>query len=293
MILENLDFRVLRKLRMLRYLNVAKRIVFGGRKINIPLINGLGYPNLFLKPNWLYSLINEFYIADGYGFIDVGANIGQTLIAVKTANRNIRYVGFEPSVSCCYYLKNLISANGFTDCRIYNFALSNTIKEAFLETNGEADPTGSMVAELRPQFFKQRESVFSLDYDSLAFNQKATCVKIDVEGGELESLMGMQNLISRDRPYILCEVLDSFSNDVLAFTQQRADQVGELLRLHGYAIIQLVQNEATDRIVSFNEIDTVHIEQWRKESLQLNDYIFYPSEKETHVKAILAKLCLQ
>ncbi len=288
---QHLAFRILRKLNVLPYLNVAETISFAGQTVTVPVLNGLGYPNLFLKPNWLYPLINYLFTTDGEGFVDVGANIGQTLIAVKAANRSVQYVGFEPSVSCCYYLKNLIQANSFADCRVYNLALSDTLKETVLETNGEADPTGSIVTAQRPAFFSRRESVFSIDHDQLTTDQKITCIKIDVEGGELEALLGMQALIVRDRPYILCEILDSFSDDVLAFTQQRANRVGELLRQHGYGFIQFVQNEETDRIVSFNEINTVRIEQWRKESLRLNDYIFYPQEQRQYVVDLLMQLC--
>lgn len=290
-ITRHIGFRLLRKVNLLRYLNVSRSIGFAGRNVIIPVINGLGYPNLFLKPNWLYSLINHFFTTAGEGFVDVGANIGQTLVAVKAANQSIQYMGFEPSVSCCYYLKNLIQANGFVDCRVHNVALSDTLKQTILETNGEADPTGSIVTALRPAFFSRRESVFSIDHDRLPTEHKITCVKIDVEGGELETLLGMQILIARDRPYILCEILDSYSADVLAFTQRRADRVGELLRQHRYNIIQLAQNEATDQIVSFNEIDTIRIEQWRKESLQLNDYIFYPQERWQYVINLLTQLC--
>ena len=155
MTFKHIDFRLPKNLKLLRYLNVTKTILFGENKLCIPVLNGLGYPNLFLKPNWLYSIINELFATDGEGFIDVGANIGQTLMAVKTANHQIQYVGFEPSVSCCYYLKTLIRSNGFANCRVYNFALSDELKEMVLETNGEADPTGSIVSVLRPGFFNQ------------------------------------------------------------------------------------------------------------------------------------------
>ncbi len=291
MTLKHIDFRVLKKLQLLKYLNVAKNISFNEHKLVIPVLNGLGYPNLFLKPNWLYSIINELFETDGEGFVDVGANIGQTLIAIKTANRRIQYIGFEPSVSCCYYLKTLINKNNFDNCRVYNFALSSELKEMVLETNGEADPTGSTVSALRPSFFKQRESIFSIDHDRLHLEQKVTCIKIDVEGGELETLEGMQNLIRRDRPFILCEVLDSFSDDVLTFTQERADKVVQILVRQDYSIIHIVQDAETEQIVSFNEIDVIKITQWRQESLQLNDYIFYPSEKRPIIRRVLTKIC--
>jgi FkbM family methyltransferase len=271
-------------------MNITKRISFEGQSVNIPVISGLGYPNIYLVPGWFSRIANELFTDSGQTFIDVGANIGQTLIAVKSAGKDIQYVGFEPDTSCCHYIKKLIHINHFENCLVYNFGLSDRLKEGFLETNVEADPTGSLVQELRPNFFHQRESVFSLAYDSLNFDKKVGCIKIDVEGGELEVLMGMQKLISEDRPYILCEILDSFSQDVLAFTQQRADQVCSILKDHQYSIIQLVQSESTDRIVAFTELDVVTIKQWKPDSLLFNDYIFFPEQKRDRVIQMLTKL---
>lgn len=290
MTFNNLEFRVLRRLKLLNHLNISKKISFGKRKVTIPIVRGLGYPNLFIQPDWLCMLLNKFCASDGGTFIDVGANIGQTLIAVKSAKSKIQYVGFEPSIDCGYYLKLLIRENNFENCHVYNFALSDRLREDFLETNGDADPTGSLVQQLRPDFFKNRESIFSIAYDSLGLDKKVACVKIDVEGGELEVLLGMQELIARDRPIIVCEVLDSFSDEVFVFTQNRADRICHLLTQHDYSILQIVQNKKTDKIISFNEIDILKLKQWDYESLTMNDYIFYPSESNRFIRAILENL---
>lgn len=151
--------------------------------------------------------------------------------------------------------------------------------------------TGSMVETLRPSFFSHRETVVALDYDHLPDNQSVACVKTDVEGAELETLIGMQSLIAHNRSYIICEILDSFNDNVLAFTQDRVGCVCDILFRHDYAIIQLVQSKQTNRIVDFNELDRVKIKQWDPKSLQLNDYIFYPSEKREVLVAILFNLC--
>ena len=288
---KNILFRVFRKLNVLQYINATKRISFGNSILSIPVINELGYANLFIKPNWIYALVNELISVDGAGFVDVGANIGQTLMSVKAIDRPIKYIGFEPNVACCYYLKSLIDANGFTDCKVYNLALSNAMKVAFLETNVKADPTGSVVTDLRPSFYSRRESVFALEYDRLLIDTTVQCVKIDVEGGELEALTGMRNLISRNRPYIICEILDSFSDNVLSLTQQRAEQVCVFLKEQDYSIIQLVQNDKATRIVSFNEIDLIKIKQWDNDSLKFNDYIFFPTKSHKFIKEILKKIC--
>jgi FkbM family methyltransferase len=290
MIPENLEFKILKKLRLLNIFNVSKKILYARHKINIPVLGGLGYPNLYLKPNWLYLLVNELFVSDGLTFVDVGANIGQTLLSVKTAKNQINYIGFEPAISCCYYLKELIRVNDFQDCHIYNFALSNKLGQIFLERNNDADPTASIVEKLRPEFFTLKDSVISLNLDVLALDESINCVKIDIEGAELEALLGMENLIRKNRPYIICEVLDSFSDEVFEFTQKRAFEVCSFLKALDYSIIQLVQDETTERIISFHKIDTITLIQWNKKSLQLNDYIFFPSIKTEMMTDIFTKL---
>ncbi|RDB04330.1 FkbM family methyltransferase [Runella aurantiaca] len=290
MILENLEFKILKKLSLLNFFNVSKRISYARHKINVPVVGGLGYPNLYLKPNWLYLLVNELFVSDGQTFVDVGANIGQTLLSVKTAEKQINYIGFEPAISCCYYLKELVRVNNLKNCHIYNFALSDKLGQIFLERNNDADPTASIIEELRPQFFKLKEPIISLNLDILELDAPINCIKIDIEGAELEALNGMEKLIRKNRPYIICEVLDSFSDEVFEFTQKRAAEVCSFLKALDYSIIQLVQDETTERIISFHEIDTITLIQWNKKSLQLNDYIFFPSINTEMVTSILTKL---
>ncbi len=139
--LNNIPLRILRKLKLLQYINISKQISFENHSITIPVINELGYPNVYLKSGWFSKIANELFTGDGQTFIDVGANIGQTLIAVKSIDKNIQYIGFEPDASCRYYIKKLIQHNHFEHCLVYNFGLSDRLKEDFLETNGEADPT--------------------------------------------------------------------------------------------------------------------------------------------------------
>ena len=43
------------------------------------------------------------------GFIDVGVNVGQTLLKLKSISSEINYLGFEPNPNCVNYLKNLIT----------------------------------------------------------------------------------------------------------------------------------------------------------------------------------------
>jgi hypothetical protein len=85
------------------------------------------------------------------------------------------------------------------------------------------------------------EALQSLDLSSLAL------IKIDVEGGELEVLRGLESTISRFKPYIVFEVLphmivrtrtelDTTTKEV---RDRRHDQIDELLRNTGYTIFRI------------------------------------------------------
>ncbi|MBK7626701.1 MAG: hypothetical protein IPJ16_05790 [Bacteroidales bacterium] len=48
--------------------------------------------------------MKELKINKDWTVIDVGANIGQTLIKIKSIDKEINYLGFEPNPVCVNYL---------------------------------------------------------------------------------------------------------------------------------------------------------------------------------------------
>lgn len=278
--MKHLGIKILKKLHLLENLNLKVKIFRYGFTYTLPLIRGMGYANLFLKPNWLTQLIEHINI-NNTTFIDVGVNIGQTLIEVKNLYPKSNYIGFEPNLSCCYYIKELIKANKFKNCQVYNIALSNRKDQLYLEFDSDTDPRASVNAELRPDYFSNKEMVFALDYDSLEINNTISFVKIDVEGAELKVLEGMQKTIQKDHPLIICEVLDSFSEERIEFTQRQADEVARLLKIWEYQIVQLIRSNQQDKIIDYKIIDRFEIKQWTKQSTYSNDYLFVHKTQNT------------
>ena len=87
-----------------------------------------------------------------------------------------------------------------------------------------------------------KESVFGIDYDRYYGDEKITFVKIDVEGAEYEVLKGMEQSLSKHRPAIACEILDSYSDEVLGFTMERATAVCTLMKSLDYIILSFGVN---------------------------------------------------
>lgn len=235
-----LVIKILKRLKLLSHLNFFTSICFNNASVKIPFINGMGI-NIFLsESNWLDTLIESFCSNDDYAFIDVGVNVGQTLLKVKTIRPDIKYLGFEPNSSCISYVQQLIKINRFQNCIIHNCALSSEITFKILQKNLIDDVRASLVPELRPDYFVDGETITSINYDSFYSDQNICFVKIDVEGSELEVIKGMVNSINKHQPIIICEVLDSHLPETFNFTKDRAAKLSQLLTELDYSIIQLM-----------------------------------------------------
>ncbi|WP_080055455.1 FkbM family methyltransferase [Spirosoma aerolatum] len=280
--------RILKKIKLLKYVKLNAIIYIEGGIAKIPVNKGVGYPNLFLHQDCFTPLFRKFCPENRGSFVDIGTNIGQTLL--KAIDRSINYVGFEPNPICFSYIKELILINNYGNCRVENFALSDKEQKLVLRMNENSDASASVVESLRPNYFVDSQVINCIPYDSLYLDNQLSFVKIDVEGAELEVLAGMKESISRYKPLILCEVLDSFSSEVLEFTQDRASKVCALLKEIGYQAIQL--NQAKNKLKSFKLLDSITIKQWTLESYDLNDYLFFHTSKQAEVLSALKTLCV-
>jgi FkbM family methyltransferase len=153
-------------------------------------------------------------------FIDVGANYGFYSILGALWNPKLQVLAFEPVPQICEGLRQNVALNRLEDRVVCeNLALADRSGKAtfFLpgweEKNGEGkdlDSAGTLVADgwqarkISPRI--QVETARFDDYEKRRPMQ-VDLVKIDVEDFEADVLAGMQEVIKRDRPFIVCEVL--------------------------------------------------------------------------------------
>lgn len=109
-----------------------------------------------------------------------------------------------------FYVNELITINKYQNCQIFGLALSDKFQQLQLEKNEDTDAAGSVIKNLRPNYFNKQETILGIDLDSLPLNNKIGFIKIDVEGAELEVLLGMKNMLKKDRPMITYEIFDSY-----------------------------------------------------------------------------------
>ena len=133
-------------------------------------------------------------------FIDVGANVGQTLLDYCAAASGAGYLGFEPNPLCSSHLASIIEKNTLEDCRVIPAGLSdaNGVAELLLEDLGDAEPAATMISDLRPGRIYRSVLICCLRFDDLAasiVNGPIALMKIDVEGAELLALRGMKRTL--------------------------------------------------------------------------------------------------
>lgn len=196
----------------------------------------------------IFELI--FRLRDG-AFIDVGANVGQTMIRIIALDENRQYIGFEPQASGCSFIQDFIMRNGLERHAIIQAALSDRPGIVKLGLRQQYDQAASAIEEYRPKgFYSFYQYVPALKGDEVLSHfalDSISLLKIDVEGGELEVLLGFQHTIEKYQPYIIFEVLPQYllstgeqlSKDIITKRNNRNAMLEKFLREKGYVIFQL------------------------------------------------------
>lgn len=182
----------------------------------IPIINSLGIPLFFNKEQELLKIFSKTSLLKNGIAIDVGANIGQTLLKLISANYG-QIICFEPDPRCCNYLHKLSKSNNFFKQKrvsiVCTALTSKEIEILKIKTSSEKPVQSASAAEDIRDY-----STYDFEYTCIATcldnylnstneSRKISLIKIDVEGLELDVLNGAIKTIKNNFPFILFESL--------------------------------------------------------------------------------------
>jgi FkbM family methyltransferase len=244
--------RLLKGLRLLR-LFATRQVTVGDRRYRIAL--PLRRDSLVFAATGISSyesaLTTAFYEVlrrRSGAVMDVGANSGQTMLKLLSIDPSRRYIGVEPQSSCCTDIQAFIHRNKLANHDIVCCGISSAAGLATLSFGVPNDVRASLVSEFRPpDVLTRKTTVPVVTGDELldAFElEDVALIKIDVEGGELEVLQGLQETLRTRRPFIALEVLPNRLVHSGAPLDKRTRQVRakrygamqELLTVAGYEI---------------------------------------------------------
>ena len=196
--------------------------------------------------------------------LDVGVNVGQTLMKMLGIDRNRDYVGFESQVGSCFFVDQFLRLNALKNAVALPMGLSDSNSIATLFSKGQYDEMASLAGpdditgtqRLDATHIQTRvggEVLKELNVGAISM------IKISVEGAGVKVLSGLVDTIQRMRPSVVFEVLPSYFGldrmmrppDVCKKNKAAADAIFSLLTGVGQSIYQLDDSGAEQQIQRF------------------------------------------
>lgn len=278
--MQKLLVKVLNRLGLLKHLILTASIKFNGKTVKIPLIGGLGIEYLHLSEPWMTKMLQKLKKKYAVDFVDIGVNLGQTMVKVHSVFDSISYVGFEPNSSCINYVKEIIKVNKLRNFHIIPVGISNTSEVLKLNffSNDDNDSSASILADFRPDQEIKRFNyvpVFNQQYigDFLPVRKDAI-VKIDVEGAELEVLQGLSDWVIQFKPVILVEILPVYKAEN-TYRLERQQKLEQLLLEWNYAIFRIGKADE----LSLLPLESIGIHS----SVDDSDYLLCPADQKDSI----------
>jgi FkbM family methyltransferase len=128
-------------------------------------------------------------------FYDVGANVGFYSLLASTLIEHGQVFAFEPLPANVYYLRRHLELNRIRNVEVFEVAISDQVGTSFFQAE-ETRAMGRLEADGNCQ-------VATTTLDSLIFAKEIappSCVKMDVEGAELQALLGARACFEKYKP---------------------------------------------------------------------------------------------
>lgn len=130
-------------------------------------------------------------------FIDIGANIGLfSLNAAKIVGENGQVYAFEALPQNYEHCLAHIKINSFKNITLENLAISD--KEGFIEMLFNEDDNNVGMASAYLKNYSSKEKVKCINIDDYIANlnlSRIDLIKLDIEGGEYNALLGMEEAL--------------------------------------------------------------------------------------------------
>jgi FkbM family methyltransferase len=287
MLLEKI-VKFLYKIGLLKYINPVFGLNCYGKKVRVPIIWSVGLNNFVKKPEWtryVYELL--VHMTPNKVFIDVGANIGQTLLVVKGLCSDLTYIALEPNSSCAMYLNALIRLNHWeSNSIVFPIGVFKETGLGILHLYNKTfdDSTASVISEFRPEQQSKgtiRVPLFSGDF-VIKHLQNPVCgiIKIDVEGAELDVVQSFGSTIIKDRPFIVIEILPVY-NEKNEYRINRQNMILQYIKDNEYDLLRIVK-ERDGAFCHFNLLAKIETHG----DLSLTDYVLCPREKMVEIRQL-------
>jgi FkbM family methyltransferase len=205
--------------------------LFIGNDLTFPLyVGGSFEPNEFV---FIAKMLSP-----GMVFVDGGANDGlYAILAGHYVGRSGRVLAVEPSSRECQRLQANVALNRLDNVLLEQVALGEEPGESYLAVAGIGREVLNALVPRHESDSTQTggESVRVETIDSLVRRhrlERVDVIKLDIEGSEVDALLGAKETLARFRPILLVEA----EADRLATLNRTVDDLVALLEQHDYGV---------------------------------------------------------
>lgn len=200
----------------------------------------------------------------GDTFIDIGANIGlMTLHAAKITGKSGKVLSFEPLSSTYNILNKNIILNNFQNIKAINIAIGSTngIVDIF-ENIAVCRGAASLIKSNNTKYHHKVDIKRIDNYLKEQNIKNINCIKVDVEGWEIEVLKGATNILSdHSAPICIIECSSLFERD----KEHTRNIHSYLCNINSYKLFRLTRGK--EKPSKLHEIKSV-------EELPVHDNLF-------------------
>lgn len=193
--------------------------------------------------------------------LDIGAHTGAYTLTALKASKKENVISFEPHHMNFARLSLNLRANGFRTKNLHMVGVGDKSEIKKFRTSMPIDylPTGGSFNESSTAKNEFSFPIISIDnYLKNEIKEKIDLIKIDTEGYESECIIGMQDLIIKNKPTIFLESIDSKSSK----------KVGSFLSKIGYKFYLI--NDLKNTVHSVNDLEPIYNQNGTPDKYQLN-----------------------
>ena len=196
-------------------------------------------------------------------FLDIGANTGLYSIIAALNSCDTQVYAFEPVPNILPYLKSNAQLNKVDNLQICSSAVTNYNGEITIYIPPDAIPTSASTQ----QGFREASKEISVpavtvdSFTTINGISKVDLMKIDTETTEHIVLEGAKKILERDKPVIICEVLNIQTEKYLQNILERFDYKYFWISKEGLIEKEKIEGDKTCKALNYLFIPKLKIQE--------------------------------
>ena len=187
----------------------------------------------------LVEICASKYNKDNITVIDVGANIGQTSIIFASLEKVNKVLAYEPFPDSLKYLRKNVQSNHYEKIDVLPYGLfseSKKISMGFPKRISMLKYFDRYELGMKTVYHSRSSSEIMCDFKKgdecgELMNANPDIIKIDVEGSEIDVLIGLSNIIREFMPFLLIEC----NSNTLKNANKSIKNIFSIVKEYGYS----------------------------------------------------------